>query len=333
MKRRTEISDLIFILLAVWSFATNTTITTATTADTFTYSADGDPSASYSRNISTTQYLPTVSNETARANETKAIFRNVQSATARLKAYIRNLPVAVEKVSPFPNGITGTAKSKLELSFAVLTIYGMDITRQTVTTGSYMKLSWLDESLAWNPDDYCNVSVVDVSSDVIWTPRVVIINSVNLQDVLSGVSTLRLNSSGGVYVQVPLFLDTACSLDLTDFPFDEQFCPVILHAFAENVDWRFVKDIDIKSLADFLDLSSEWNLVSVEEDLLLLHGDLEPKFVLRLKRKTTYYTVFLVFPMVMTSYVNVLIFVVPAESGEKLSYLVTVFVSTSVYLR
>ena len=54
--------------------------------------------------------------------------------------------------------------------------------------------------------------------------------------------------------------------------------------------------------------------------------------VLSLRRKTTFYTVCLVLPMVLTSYMNALVFLVPLQSGEKVSFLVTIFVSNSVYI-
>jgi hypothetical protein len=41
--------------------------------------------------------------------------------------------------------------------------------------------------------------------------------------------------------------------------------------------------------------------------------------------------VIIVFPLVLTSYLNVLVFLVPPEHGDKASYLVTVTVSLSVF--
>ena len=37
--------------------------------------------------------------------------------------------------------------------------------------------------------------------------------------------------------------------------------------------------------------------------------------------------------MVLTSYMNTLVFLVPLQSGEKVSFLVSIFVSTSVFVR
>jgi hypothetical protein len=52
---------------------------------------------------------------------------------------------------------------------------------------------------------------------------------------------------------------------------------------------------------------------------------------LTLRRRTTFYTVCLVLPMVLTSYMNSLVFLLPLGAGEKVSFLVTLSVSTSVF--
>nr|KAG5702874.1 hypothetical protein BaRGS_019093 [Batillaria attramentaria] len=51
-----------------------------------------------------------------------------------------------------------------------------------------------------------------------------------------------------------------------------------------------------------------------------------------MKRKTTFYTVCLVLPMALTSYMNTMVFLLPLQSGEKISFLVTIYVSASVFV-
>jgi hypothetical protein len=54
--------------------------------------------------------------------------------------------------------------------------------------------------------------------------------------------------------------------------------------------------------------------------------------MLTLKRRTIFFTLCLVMPMVVTSYMTSLVFLLPRASGEKISYLVTLSVSTSVFV-
>ena len=66
-------------------------------------------------------------------------------------------------------------------------------------------------------------------------------------------------------------------------------------------------------------------MVSISEDLKV------PSVSLKMRRKTTFYTVCLVLPMMLTSFMNTLVFLV-LQSGEKVSFLVSIFVSTSVFV-
>ena len=65
------------------------------------------------------------------------------------------------------------------------------------------------------------------------------------------------------------------------------------------------------------------------------HGKYQINYLLytvSVERKTTYYVMFFVVPAVMTSYMNTLVFVMPATCGERISFLVSVFVSEAVFV-
>ena len=72
---------------------------------------------------------------------------------------------------------------------------------------------------------------------------------------------------------------------------------------------------------------SEWEMIN--HSLEYVNGI--PFLRVKLRRKDTFYTVCLVVPMVLTSCMNTLVFLVPLEAGEKVSFLVSIFISTSVF--
>ncbi|KAH3747633.1 hypothetical protein DPMN_182061 [Dreissena polymorpha] len=51
-----------------------------------------------------------------------------------------------------------------------------------------------------------------------------------------------------------------------------------------------------------------------------------------LKRKSTFYVFYILIPIVLLSFLNVLTFALPVSSGERASYAVTVFLSLAVFL-
>ena len=120
-------------------------------------------------------------------------------------------------------------------------------------------------------------------------------------------------------------------MDLTSYPFDEQTCIIKIVSFSK-LSWEMYEQNYDESLAASLAFSTEWHLTQVSTRFFRLKGELHPEVVLSLRRKTTFYTVCLVLPMVLTSYMNALVFLVPLQTGEKVSFLVTIFVSNSVYI-
>ncbi|XP_046571004.1 CHRNA7-FAM7A fusion protein-like [Haliotis rubra] len=54
--------------------------------------------------------------------------------------------------------------------------------------------------------------------------------------------------------------------------------------------------------------------------------------ILTLKRQSHFYVLSIIIPMALTSIMNAFVFILPADSGEKVSFLVSIFVSHAVFL-
>ena len=77
-------------------------------------------------------------------------------------------------------------------------------------------------------------------------------------------------------------------------------------------------------------LQGEWQITDVTSENLFLFVDYT-EYTIKIRRRTTYYVVMMVLPLVLTSYLNVLVFLLPPDFGDKTSYLVTVTISLSVF--
>ena len=124
-----------------------------------------------------------------------------------------------------------------------------------------------------------------------------------------------------------------CKLDHSKFPYDTQACP--LHFQAEHVSLNLdVLSVTANPFIAQLAFENQWHFGDfLSIDVLSPRtGEILFKTVtLKLQRKSLLFVVSLVLPMVLTSYMNTLVFLLPPQSGEKVSYLVTTFVSTSVF--
>ena len=71
----------------------------------------------------------------------------------------------------------------------------------------------------------------------------------------------------------------------------------------------------------------------VEDDVTSNSNDYSVmKFYYKLKRKSNYYVMNVVVPLILTSFMGVLIFLLPPNSGEKIGYGVVIFLAEVVLL-
>nr|KAG5712651.1 hypothetical protein BaRGS_029706 [Batillaria attramentaria] len=256
-----------------------------------------------------------------------------RTAIGKIKSRIRALPAVREKVEPIVIDKSGRQKVSVDAIVSVLAVHGVDDARQTVTTGVYLRLQWQDKSLAWNASDHHDVMQVLVPAVSMWTPTLRVGNSPDQRDIGEDVADLVVSYDGNITLHLPVYLETLCSFNLTHYPYDEQVCPISIVSIVDDLGWG-VQLSEARGLADSLGMVGDWDIVSTAADAVHLPGDqqLSLKIWVHVRRKTTFYTVCLVLPMVLTSYMNTLVFLVPLQSGEKVSFLVTIFVSTSVFI-
>lgn len=88
------------------------------------------------------------------------------------------------------------------------------------------------------------------------------------------------------------------------------------------------KGIDLEQYS----ANSEWDMVdstaTVEEE----SEEASVIFTLKIKRKPRYMVLSVILPIVMLSVLNLFVFVLPCDSGEKASYAITVFLAFAVFL-
>lgn len=171
----------------------------------------------------------------------------------------------------------------------------------------------------------------------IWTPDVVLKNDVKTFEELGGdFYYLRVNSDGWVTWAPFQVFESKCDIDITYFPFDEQICNITFHSWSftkweVNVTLFHNDDFPVE-MYDYVE-NSVWDIVFTGA---LASPDSKPEsevtFILHLRRKPLYYVMNLILPVVLLGVLNLLVFVIPADAGEKMSFAMTVFLSFAVFL-
>merc|ERR1719322_1478811 len=231
---------------------------------------------------------------------------------------------------------------KLKLSQLI----DVNLRNQIMTTNLWVEQFWYDYKMRWDPNEYGGVNMLHVPADHIWRPDIVLYNNAdgNFEVTLSTKATLY--HSGRVEWKPPAIYHSSCEMDVEYFPFDEQTCVMKSGSWTYDgfqVDLRHKDEQQEKAVVTVgIDLTEFYQ--SVEWDILSVPAQRNVKFYtccdepypdivfnITMRRKTLFYTVNLIIPCVGISFLSVLVFYLPSDSGEKVSLSISILLSLTVF--
>nr|KAG5705344.1 hypothetical protein BaRGS_011116 [Batillaria attramentaria] len=242
--------------------------------------------------------------------------------------------VLLKNYDPFVRPVTDPRTPVfLKMSVGIKSFVELDMKKQTLTTFGWLVVNWYDSHLTWDTDEF-PYSAVYLASDMIWRPELVIFNTVKKLDELENQKIKVIVTHDGKVTWFPGgLLETVCPIDITHYPLDTQTCSIDVTTWSLNKDLLNgtfnVKEFEVANT----ERHPEWSLVGTEAAYsvsITNYWTLHFKFSLR--RKVLFYVVNVVMPIVLLSLMNCLVFLLPVESGEKMTVSVTVFLSFAVFM-
>ena len=159
-----------------------------------------------------------------------------------------------------------------------------------------------------------------------------------------------IHYNGRIEWRPPAIYKSLCPINVEFFPFDEQMCTLKVGSWTYDgysVDIQHkdlndtstpLKKIDVGiELSDYYK-STEWDLLAVPaqkyEKFYPCCSEPFPdiKFNITIRRKTMFYSVNLILPCVAICAVTLLVFYIPAHSGEKITMGITILNSLNIFL-
>ncbi|XP_054710852.1 LOW QUALITY PROTEIN: acetylcholine receptor subunit alpha-like [Uloborus diversus] len=215
-----------------------------------------------------------------------------------------------------------------------------------MTTNVWVEQEWNDYKMRWDPDDYGGVTKLHVPAELIWLPDIVLYNNADGNYEVTIMTKAILHSDGMVDWKPPAIYKSSCLMDVEYFPFDEQTC------FMKFGSWTYDGyTVDLKhkhqreeeaeipmgiDLSEFY-LSVEWDIMAVparrKERFYSCCEEPYPDITynITIRRKTLFYTVNLIIPCVAISFLSILVFYLPSDSGEKVSLSISIMLSLGVF--
>jgi len=131
---------------------------------------------------------------------------------------------------------------------------------------------------------------------------------------------------------------TICKVRATYFPFDQQHCTIIIRSGAH--DTQSIRFYQRRPIQGQQFIRGEWELIQSHTDITEEHltdfGHVNyslVRFTLVLKRNHRYYVIKIILPFTLVSFVTLFTFLLPPQTGEKLTLNVTILLSLVIYLQ
>ncbi|XP_076625417.1 nicotinic acetylcholine receptor alpha4 isoform X1 [Colletes latitarsis] len=239
---------------------------------------------------------------------------------------------------------------KLKLSQLI----DVNLKNQIMTTNLWVEQSWHDYKLRWEPKEYGGVHMLHVPSDHIWRPDIVLYNKTTnvLARSADGNFEVTLATKATIYHQglvewkPPAIYKSSCEIDVEYFPFDEQTCVLKFGSWTYDGFKVDLRHMDEKSKSNVVDVGVDLSefYMSVEWDILEVPAVRNEKFYtccdepylditfnITMRRKTLFYTVNIIIPCMGISFLTVLTFYLPSDSGEKVTLSISILISLHVF--
>jgi len=164
------------------------------------------------------------------------------------------------------------------------------------------------------------------------------------------VTKVTIHPDGLIVWKPPAIYKSLCPIDVEFFPFDEQLCTIKIgswtyHEYAVKIKHKSLSEDadDLLIIDDGINLddyspSTEWDLLAVKSQKYMKYYPCcsEPyadiKFNITIRRKTLFYAVNLIMPCIAICSMTLLVFYLPADSGEKVTMAITILNSLNIFL-
>ncbi|XP_033028155.1 5-hydroxytryptamine receptor 3A [Lacerta agilis] len=230
--------------------------------------------------------------------------------------------------------------TNVAIDVMVYAILSVDEKNQVLTTYIWYRQHWIDEFLQWNPREFDNITQMSVPTEAIWVPDILINEFVDVGKS-PDIPYVYILHHGEVRNLKPVQVVTACSLDIYNFPFDVQNCSLTFTSWLHNIRdinislWRTPEEVK-HDKSVFMN-QGEWELLHVLSQFREFSvGDsefyAEMKFFVVIRRRPLFYAVSLLLPSIFLMVMDIVGFYLPPDSGERVSFKITLLLGYSVFL-
>ena len=222
----------------------------------------------------------------------------------------------------------------VNITFHLFALTELNEIKGYISTIGSLNILWRNEKISWNSDNYEGIDSIVVDSDHFWKPDLILGNPAEeVVDFKGHFGKVKYNSDGLATWQPASITKSYCYIQVPAFPFDMHTCFIAILSWETTPSEVMLNTPRSDLLLHFYSANTEWDLTETSSTALVV-GGVTPMVVfgLKLSRKSTFLVVNIVVPFVCLSILNSAVFLLPHESGERVSFSTTVLLSFTVFL-
>ncbi|KAH3882742.1 hypothetical protein DPMN_006687 [Dreissena polymorpha] len=236
-----------------------------------------------------------------------------------------------------PRNVTSLDPFQVGIELYLMSIDEINELRQTISIMAFLEVTWKDRFLVWEPFEYSNITSINVKVKDIWTPDIVLESTLDKQTALIETCGNAIISSDGSVIVWPYGRYTvACKIFVGQYPFDEQTCLFDFLSWTYPSSKLVLRSTSTEITKEHYQENGEWTLtrgkVVIERRP---YGDYawdHVTFTFELQRKTLFVVMNIMLPIICTAFLNTFCFILPSDSGERITLCISLFLTLAVFM-
>lgn len=221
----------------------------------------------------------------------------------------------------------------VEVKLSLKTLNSFDEVRGVLTTMSVLDMTWRDENIGWVYSEHNGTSHVYLPIHSVWTPRLVLTNAADRLREIDDVSAyVRYDQDGvALWHSGDIFI-TTCKADLLYYPYDIQSCRLTFVSSAYSACEVLLLSGTNGFDASYIEENGFWNSIRTSSEDFVIQNKSFVSFTVTFDRKPLFLVINILLPILILCVLNLFVFLLPAGSGERTSYAMTVLLSLAVFM-
>ncbi|CAN9506235.1 unnamed protein product [Ophioblennius macclurei] len=225
------------------------------------------------------------------------------------------------------------------LEMSITSILNVKEKDQIFLSHIWLYMSWNNQFVTWNPEDFCGIDHVIVPSDALWKPDIIIEEMLEKDKTVPS-PFLKINSFGEVEHRVDQVVMGNCHMNIFKFPFDIQQCTIsfksLMHSDEEI---RFVVNKNTTVVSKWthhtMQSQHEWLFVKVtvtNKTTSYYFGANQTAIIYTvfLQRRAALHVANFLLPIFFFLCMDLASVLIPDSCGEKISFRITVLLAVTV---